>query len=302
RHRPRLRGPRVLRVPRPDRALFGGALGRVPVAGRRGHHRARAGDGGRPSRGDRAARQTPRAGGPHARRLRGPHGIHDAAPDRGFRRARTPPRRASDLGGRRGVAAPRRDVRAEALPPAAGGGGIPGAAGHLHRGRDRRGRERPAGAGAGPRRPSVPALLRRAERRPGAGGHGDAAAAQLGHDPRACLLGRAPVYPVLIQLGGFRLHSYGLVVLAALLVALWLAGLGATRKGLDPKFVSNLGVTVILAGFIGARLAYVVGWEPELLWRDPAGVFAVWRGGLALHGGLLAGFAAGVWLSLRRRV
>ncbi len=110
------------------------------------------------------------------------------------------------------------------------------------------------------------------------------------------------MYPVLIQLGGFRLHSYGLVVLAALLVALWLAGRGATRKGLDPKFVSNLGVTVILAGFIGARLAYVVGWEPELLWRDPAGVFAVWRGGLALHGGLLAGFAAGVWLSLRRRV
>lgn len=110
------------------------------------------------------------------------------------------------------------------------------------------------------------------------------------------------MYPILIQLGDFRLHSYGLVVVAAMLVAFWLAGREATRKGLDPEFVSNLGVAVIVAGFLGARLAYVVGWEPELFWRDPPGVFAVWRGGLALHGGLLAGFAAGVWLCLRRRV
>jgi phosphatidylglycerol:prolipoprotein diacylglycerol transferase len=110
------------------------------------------------------------------------------------------------------------------------------------------------------------------------------------------------MYPVLFEFGGFRLHSYGLVVLAAMLIGLWLAGREATRKGLDPELISNLGVAVILAGFLGARLAYVVGWEPDLLWRDPAGVFAVWRGGLALHGGLLAGFAAGVWLCLRRRV
>ncbi len=110
------------------------------------------------------------------------------------------------------------------------------------------------------------------------------------------------MYPVLIQLGNFRLHSYGLVVSAAMLIALWLADREARRKRLDPTFVSNLGVAVILAGFLGARLAYVVGWEPDLLTRDPVGVFAVWRGGLALHGGILAGFAAGVWLCLRRGV
>ena len=108
------------------------------------------------------------------------------------------------------------------------------------------------------------------------------------------------MYPVLLQLGGFRLHSYGLVVAAAMLVAFWLAGREAARKGLDPEFVSNLGVAVILAGLVGARLAHVIGWEPELLWRGPGGIFAVWRGGLALHGGLLAGFAAGFWLCLRR--
>ena len=110
------------------------------------------------------------------------------------------------------------------------------------------------------------------------------------------------MYPILLEVGGFRLHSYGVVVLVATLVALWLAGREARRRGLGSEIVSDLAVPVVLAGFVGARLAYVLGWEPDLLWRDPVGVLAVWRGGLALHGGLLGGFAAGLWFCRRRRV
>jgi phosphatidylglycerol:prolipoprotein diacylglycerol transferase len=110
------------------------------------------------------------------------------------------------------------------------------------------------------------------------------------------------VYPILIQVGGFTIHSYGVLVAVALLVALWVGGREARRKGLPPLVVEDLALPVILAGFLGGRLAYVVGWEPELLWRDPLGILAVWRGGLALHGGLLAGFAAALWFCRRRHV
>ena len=110
------------------------------------------------------------------------------------------------------------------------------------------------------------------------------------------------MYPILLEVGAFRLHSYGVVVGLALVVGLWLVGREAGRRGLDPGLVSDLGTGVAVAGLVGARLAYVVGWEPELLWRDPVGVFAVWRGGLALHGGLVGGFAAGLWLCRRRRL
>jgi phosphatidylglycerol---prolipoprotein diacylglyceryl transferase len=108
------------------------------------------------------------------------------------------------------------------------------------------------------------------------------------------------MYPVLLDLGGFRLHSYGVVVAAAMLIALWVGRREARRKGLDPEAIADLGILATLTGLAGARLAYVVGWEPELLWRDPLGVLAVWRGGLALHGGLLAGGVAGAWLARRR--
>lgn len=110
------------------------------------------------------------------------------------------------------------------------------------------------------------------------------------------------MYPILIQVGGFRLHSYGVLVAAALLAAFWVATREARRRGFAPGMVEDLALPVVLAGFIGGRLAYVVGWEPELFWRDPLGILAVWRGGLAIHGALLAGFAAALWFCRRRRV
>lgn len=108
------------------------------------------------------------------------------------------------------------------------------------------------------------------------------------------------MYPVLLQVGGFRLHSYGALLVAALLVALWVGTREARRKGFAPGIVGDLSVPVILAGFAGGRLAHVLGWEPELFWREPLAILAVWRGGLALHGGLLAGFGAAVWFARRR--
>jgi phosphatidylglycerol---prolipoprotein diacylglyceryl transferase len=103
------------------------------------------------------------------------------------------------------------------------------------------------------------------------------------------------VYPVLVELGGFTLHTYGALVAIAVLVATWIASREASRSGFAPDTVERLALPVVIAGLAGGRLAHVLGWERELLWTDPLAIVAVWRGGLAVHGALLGGLAAGVW-------
>jgi len=54
----------------------------------------------------------------------------------------------------------------------------------------------------------------------------------------------------------------------------------------------------VVAGLIGARL-YEVIFNWDYYGRFPEKIVAVWEGGLAMHGGLIAGPLVGIWLARR---
>lgn len=62
------------------------------------------------------------------------------------------------------------------------------------------------------------------------------------------------MFPKLISIDSFFLPTYGVLVAAAFLVALWLTGKLAQRVGLSPEPVTNLGIYSALAGLLGAKL------------------------------------------------
>jgi phosphatidylglycerol:prolipoprotein diacylglycerol transferase len=102
------------------------------------------------------------------------------------------------------------------------------------------------------------------------------------------------VDPVLLKLGGFQLRWYGLVVTGAILGGALVAQYLAERRGDNPDLIWVMLVIALVTGLIGARLWYVAfTWEnyKDALFSfgdaRQAGVFEVWRGGLALHGGML---------------
>jgi len=49
---------------------------------------------------------------------------------------------------------------------------------------------------------------------------------------------------------------------------------------------------------VGGRLGYVLLYEPVVFWQSPWAALALWRGGMASHGGFI-GVAAAVWIYLR---
>lgn len=108
------------------------------------------------------------------------------------------------------------------------------------------------------------------------------------------------MYPVLLDLGFYRLRSYGVFVALAILVAMWFAAREARRKGWAPTVVWDAAWPVVLVGLVGARLYYILFNDPGYYLARPLEIFAVWHGGLSVHGALLGGLLAVLWYVRRR--
>lgn len=90
-------------------------------------------------------------------------------------------------------------------------------------------------------------------------------------------------------IGGWSIQWYGIIIAAALL-----AGIGITmamfkRKGMDPDSVLDLALIVVPLAIIGARVHYVLWSWQEFAGRPFWHVFAIWEGGMAIFGSILAG-------------
>ena len=60
------------------------------------------------------------------------------------------------------------------------------------------------------------------------------------------------MYPEIFHIS--FLHTYGVLVAAAFLAGIWMAGTLARRAGLNVDAVTNLGVYCALAAIVGAKL------------------------------------------------
>jgi len=94
--------------------------------------------------------------------------------------------------------------------------------------------------------------------------------------------------PVLFQLGPITLRWYGLLIALAVLIGLNLSSWLAKQRNLESGLISDLLPILVLAAIIGARLYYVAfEWRSyQNSWWD---VFAIWKGGIAIHGALIGG-------------
>src|SRR3990172_8717608 len=110
------------------------------------------------------------------------------------------------------------------------------------------------------------------------------------------------MYPVLLQIGSFHLRTYGVVVAIAIFAAFALARREAKRQRMEPGLIEDFFFYALLFGFIGARLYYVAFSDSGTFFRHPVEILAVWKGGLALHGGLVAGALTAIWFSRKKGI
>jgi phosphatidylglycerol:prolipoprotein diacylglycerol transferase len=96
---------------------------------------------------------------------------------------------------------------------------------------------------------------------------------------------------IALQIGPLAIRWYGLLIATGVLLGTTLAHREAIRRGIDPDRLLNVIVVAVLVALLGARLYYVLfNWD--YYGANPAKILAVWEGGLAIHGGLIAGSLA----------
>ncbi len=93
---------------------------------------------------------------------------------------------------------------------------------------------------------------------------------------------------VAIDLGFVQIYWYSITILCGVILGGTISYLELKRLKKDTKFFLDMLFYVILFGFIGARLYYVL-FNLDYYLANPSEIIAVWNGGLAIHGGIIGG-------------
>ena len=95
--------------------------------------------------------------------------------------------------------------------------------------------------------------------------------------------------PASFSLFGRDIYLYGVMVALAFLVGILLCARFAPKFGISTENFYDLVLWVIPLSILGARLYFVI-FQADYYLSHPAEILAVWEGGLAIYGGLIAGF------------
>ncbi len=105
------------------------------------------------------------------------------------------------------------------------------------------------------------------------------------------------MFPILLEIGGFRVHTYGFFVALGVLAGILFARHEARKLKVSDERVLDLCFFIILAAIAGSRLFYAAT-NLSYYTSHPLEIFMIWKGGLVFYGGF-AGAAAAVLVYLR---
>jgi phosphatidylglycerol:prolipoprotein diacylglycerol transferase len=112
--------------------------------------------------------------------------------------------------------------------------------------------------------------------------------------------------PVALQIGPIAIHWYGLTYLVAFGLFLWLASIRVKKpwfaeSGWTRRDVEDLLFYGVLGVVLGGRLGFVLFYNLDHYLKNPLEMFAVWKGGMSFHGGLLGVAVAMALFAMSRK-
>lgn len=107
--------------------------------------------------------------------------------------------------------------------------------------------------------------------------------------------------PILFEIGPIKIYWYSITMLLGILIGGSLVVKEAKKFKISENFIYNLFFYIIPIALLGARLYYVIfNWN--YYGNNLTSIFKVWEGGLAIHGGIIAGLLFIIYYTKKHKI
>lgn len=105
----------------------------------------------------------------------------------------------------------------------------------------------------------------------------------------------------ILSIGNFHIYCYSVLIATGIIIGLYLLMKEASKQNISKDTIIDIAFYTIIWGIVGARIYYVIfNIKPYL--SNPISILYVWEGGLAIYGGIIAGFITLVYQTKKKNI
>lgn len=106
----------------------------------------------------------------------------------------------------------------------------------------------------------------------------------------------------LFSIGPIHIYFFGLMIAVGIIAGSMFALKQAEKRGISEDSMLNLIMIIVVSGVIGARLFYILFYNPSFYFSNPSEILKIDEGGLSIHGGIFSAVAAGYIYSIKSKI
>ena len=107
--------------------------------------------------------------------------------------------------------------------------------------------------------------------------------------------------PIAISIGPLTITWYSICILSGIILASIIINKEAKKYNIPANFITNLIFWCVIFGLLGARIYYVL-FNLNYYIKNPIEIVEIYNGGLAIHGGIIAGAIFFIYYSRKNKI
>lgn len=106
----------------------------------------------------------------------------------------------------------------------------------------------------------------------------------------------------LFSFGPIHIYFFGLMIAIGVIAGGAFAIKQGKKRGISEDSILSLIMIVVISGVVGARLFYILFYNPSFYFNNPLEIIKIDEGGLSIHGGIFAAIIAGYIYSIKSKI